>query len=262
MSLFHYERQRMYGMVLAVVSDNQDPEGMGRVRVTFHMLDEQVQSDWCRVVSLYAGVSRGMEFLPEEGDEVVIAFEHGDVNFPLVLGSVHHGKAKPPQPQNKENDLKIIKTRSGHTLTFDDKKGAERIQLIDSSGKNIIEIDVKNHKITIESQSGDLFLSAPKGKLDLNCKVLNISASDSATLTTDGTLKVTAKQSATVELKADLSIKAAQDIKVESQGKGIAFKAATALQAQSAQLEIKSSGPGKLEASANLVIKGAKVMIN
>lgn len=262
MSLFSYERQRVFGMVLAVVSDNQDPEGLGRVRVKFHMLDEQVQSDWCRVVTLYAGAARGIEFIPEEGDEVVIAFEHGDVNFPLVIGSVHHGKAKPPLPQNKNNDQKIIKTRSGHMLTLDDKKGAERIQLIDSSGKHFIEIDVKAHTITIESSKGDLFLSAPDGTLELKCKKLNVAATESATISTDGTLSVTAKKSTQVELKADLSIKAAQDIKIESQGKGIAFKAASAFQAQGAQLELKSSGPGKLEASANLVIKGAKVMIN
>lgn len=262
MSLFSYERQRVYGMVVAVVSNNQDPDGLGRVRVKFHMLDEQVQSDWCRVVSLYAGPTRGMQFVPEEGDEVVVAFEHGDVNFPFVIGSVHHGKAKPPVAQNKDNNIKMIKTRSGHTLSFDDRKGEEFIHLIDSSGKNKIEIDVKNNRITIESQSGDLTLRAPDGTLTLDCKKLEVKASESANVVSDGTFKLSAKKSTSVEVKADLSIKASQAIQLESQSQGVTLKASTALKAQGAQLELKSSGPGTLEASANLVVKGAKVMIN
>lgn len=262
MSLFSYERQRIYGMVVAVVSNNQDPDGLGRVRVKFHMLDAQVQSDWCRVVSLYAGSARGLQFTPEEGEEVVVAFEHGDVNFPFVIGSVHHGKAKPPIPQNKDNNIKMLKTRSGHTLSFDDRKGGELIRLVDSSGKHHIEIDVKNDRIVIEAESGDLTLRSKDGTLTLDCKKLDIKASESASLATDGTLTMTAKKRTSLEVKADLSIKASQAIAMESQSQGVTLKASTALKAQGAQLELKSSGPGRLEASANLVVKGAKVMIN
>lgn len=262
MSLFDYERQRVFGMVVAVVSNHQDPDGLGRVRVRFHMLDQQVQSGWCRVVSLYGGAARGIQWLPEEGDEVVVAFEHGDVNFPFIIGSVHHGKAKPPVPQNKDNNIKLLKTRSGHTLSFDDKKGDERIRLVDSSGKQHVEIDVKNKRIVIESESGDLTLRAPSGTLTLDCKKLDIRASESAVLESKGPLTFRAAKKTSLEVRAELSISAAQAVSLESQSQGISLKASTALKAQAAQLELKSSGPGSLEASANLIVKGAKVMIN
>ena len=262
MSLFRYERSRMVGMVLAVVSNNQDPEKLGRIRVKFHMLDQQVESDWCRLVSPYAGSGRGMQWLPEEGDEVVLAFEHGDVNFPLVLGALHHGKARPPMPQNKDNNLKLIKTRSGHTLSFDDRKGQEFIRLIDSSGKNRIEIDVKKNSITIEAETGDLLLKAPKGTLTLSCKKLQITASESATLESKGTLSITSTKSATLTSRAELTLKASKAFAMESQTQGISLKASTALKGNASQLELKSTGRGTLQATADLVVKGSRVLIN
>jgi uncharacterized protein involved in type VI secretion and phage assembly len=168
---------RMYGVVVGIVSDNHDPEGRARVKVNFPWLADQAESDWAKVTAFMAGKDRGALFLPEVGDEVLVAFEHGDLNHPYVLGALWNSDDPPPDSNDDgKNNIRKIKSRSGHELIFcdddeggqekvelhtkaghtillDDSQGAEKVEIRDKSGSNVITIDSVKGDITLESQT-------------------------------------------------------------------------------------------------------------
>jgi uncharacterized protein involved in type VI secretion and phage assembly len=167
---------RVYGVVSGIVTDNHDPEGRSRVKISFPWLAEHAESDWAKVASLMAGKDRGACFLPEVGDEVLVAFEHGDVHHPYVLGALWNSDDSSPQPNSDgKNNIRKIKSRSGHELIFcdddqakqekvelhtkaghkillDDSSGSEKIEIRDKSGANVVTIDSVAGQIGIESQ--------------------------------------------------------------------------------------------------------------
>jgi uncharacterized protein involved in type VI secretion and phage assembly len=148
------------------VTNNQDEDGMGRVKVQLPMLSDDNESYWARIAVPMSGKSMGVYFLPEVGDEVLIAFEHGLVEIPYVIGSLWNGKASPPESNDDgKNNRRVIKSRSGHLVAFDDSDGAEKIEVIDKSGNNKIIIDTSNNAINIAAE-GDITIKAG-GKLQI-----------------------------------------------------------------------------------------------
>ena len=173
---------RITGVVIGVVTNNQDEEGMGRVKVRFPWLSEADESHWARIAAPMAGKERGVYFLPEVDDEVLVAFEHGDVRFPYVLGALWNGVDKPPADNGDgKNNLRLIKSRSGHTIKLNDEDGKETIEIIDKSEKNSIVIDTEKNAITITSEK-DITLSATKGTIILDAKKIEIKSSDESTI--------------------------------------------------------------------------------
>ena len=85
------DMKRLSGVVVGVVTDTEDPEGLGRVRVSFPWLGAAPQSSWCRVATPLAGDGHGVWFSPELDTEALVAFEHGDFNHPYVLGYLWNG---------------------------------------------------------------------------------------------------------------------------------------------------------------------------
>lgn len=162
-----FQKDRFYGVVLGVVSNNQDPDNMHRVKVKFPWLSSDVESNWARVAAPMAGPDRGAYFLPEVDDEVLVAFEHGQVDHPYVIGSLWNGKDEAPESNSDgENNNRTIKSRSGHVLRFHDKSGSEKIEIIDRSGSNKIIVDTANNSITIEAAS-DITIKSSTGKLTM-----------------------------------------------------------------------------------------------
>jgi phage baseplate assembly protein V len=158
---------RFYGVVVGVVTNNQDPENMHRVKVRFPWLSKDVESNWARVAAPMAGKGRGAYFLPEVDDEVLVVFEHGQVDHPFVVGCLWNGKDDAPESNaDGENNPRTIKSRSGHVLRFNDKSGSETIEIIDKTGNNKIVIDSANNTITIEAQS-DITIKSATGKLTM-----------------------------------------------------------------------------------------------
>ena len=90
---------RIYGVVVGVVTNNQDPEELGRVKVKFPWLSDADESDWARIATPMAGNEKGIYFLPEVDDEVLVVFEHGDLRFPYIIGALWNGQAPPPRKE-------------------------------------------------------------------------------------------------------------------------------------------------------------------
>lgn len=112
--------------LIGIVTKNQDPENMSRIKVYYPTLTEEHESHWARMVSIGAGNDRGTDWLPEIGDEVIVGFEHGDIHRPLVIGSVWNGVDKPPEHiedsvPNELVRLRTLRSRRGHQMQFIDE---------------------------------------------------------------------------------------------------------------------------------------------
>lgn len=170
---------KIYGVVVGIVTNNKDPEGLGRVKVKLPRISGEDESHWARVATFMAGKDRGAFFLPEVNDEVLVAFEHGDINMPYVIGSLWNGVDKPLETNSDgKNNVRVIKSRSGHIIRLNDKDGEEKIEIIDKSKKNSIEISTKDNKITIKTEK-DIEIKAPNGKLTIEAKDIEIKSSAS-----------------------------------------------------------------------------------
>jgi len=182
-----FSPDRIFGVVVGIVTNNNDLEGLGRVRVRFPWLsgtDESAdESAWARIAAPMAGKGRGAYFLPEVDDEVLVAFEHGDIRFPFVLGALWNGQDKPPAANNDgKNNLRLIQSRSGHKIRLDDTKHGEKIEIIDSSGKNSLVIETRRKEekedtnaITVKAE-GDITLESTQGKVTIKGQGIEVQA--------------------------------------------------------------------------------------
>lgn len=213
----------LFGVAIGLVTNNKDPHGLGRVKVKFPWLSDDEESYWARVLTPMAGNDCGFYFLPDINDEVLVAFEQGDMNFPYVLGSLWNGKDKPPMRNDDgKNNQCVIKSRSGHQIIFDDTSEQEKIIIQDRTGKNQIVIDSQNNQMEIKAEK-DLKIEA-QGKLiikseneiEIECKNLSIKTHENYQL--DTTKNCTIKTQANYELSAQsgLEIKCASGVKVNN----------------------------------------------
>ena len=108
----------IFGVVTGVVTNIEDPDSMGRVKVMIpRMTGQSDESAWARVATFMAGPGRGAFFLPEVDDEVLLAFEYGDPSMPYVIGALWNGQDAPPETNSDgKNDIRVIKSRSGHKM--------------------------------------------------------------------------------------------------------------------------------------------------
>jgi uncharacterized protein involved in type VI secretion and phage assembly len=190
---------RISGVVIGVVTNNQDQDGMGRVKVKFPWLSAVDESYWARIAAPMAGKKRGIYFLPEVDDEVLVAFEHGDVRFPYVLGALWNGQDAPPVTNGDgKNNVRIIQSRSGHVVKINDEDGKETIEIIDKSQKNSIVVDTAKNTITITTDK-DITLSASKGTIKLDAKNVEIKSSAATKLEAGSTMDVKASGTMTVK---------------------------------------------------------------
>jgi len=170
------------GVVTAIVTDNKDPDGVGRVKVAFPWLDAEHVSGWSRVAFPGGGKERGITFLPEVNDEVLVAFHHGDPDKPMVLGGLFNGKDKYPDKKSDAVTERGAVFERGlftnkHKLTFSDKAGAEAITLGLRDKSYMITIDKKgtvisigsDGKVDVKAKSG-VKITADSGNIELIAK--------------------------------------------------------------------------------------------
>ena len=226
----------------AKVMDNNDPEAMGRIQVQFAwQQNENTVSPWIRIITPHSGKEQGFYFIPEIGDEVLVAFEGGNAEKPYVIGSLYHGKAKPDTLFESENNIKAIRTRSGHTIEFIDKDGSEELKIYDYNKENyVITLASHSKEITIVSQGnidikaeGDMSMEATG---DMKIKANNIQMESSQ----DFDMKAT-------NMKIDASSK------YETKGTNVKSEA-------SAQMEIKAGATMDVKASAKMTVNGGALL--
>lgn len=183
-------------LLVGIVTNNKDPENMGRVKVKFPTLTEDHESNWARVVGTGAANNRGFDCLPEINDEVLVAFEHGDIHRPYVIGGVWNGRDKPPERVGDSVGngvrLRTFKTRIGHKLQFvdEDKGGSKKGVMIVTAGGHKLYLNDSDRCIEVETSGGH------KMKLD--------DGSQSITLDSTGSIKLSAKT--TIDINANSTI--------------------------------------------------------
>ena len=150
----------------AIVKDNNDPQGMGRVRVQFFWQKGDELSPWIRMIQPYAGSGKGFYFIPEVGEEVMVDFENGNAERPFVLGAHYNGAAK----SGYNPTTKAIHTQSGTKILLNDAEGSVRIE--DMAGNSLI-FDGKQ-KITLSSSI-----------FEINTQQMLIRATDKLHITTN-----------------------------------------------------------------------------
>jgi len=186
-----HEQGKFFGVVVGIVTNNQDPDKLARVRVKFPWLSDDNESWWARLVVPMGGKGRGTYFLPDVDDEVLVAFEHGDVRFPYVLGALWNGVDTPPENNGDgKNNIRVIHSRSGHLVKLDDSSGDEKIEIIDKTG---------NNKITIKSSDNSMSLECD-GKMTLHAKMgIEIKSDADMTIKADATMDVESSAPMTVK---------------------------------------------------------------
>jgi len=174
--------RRYYGVVEALVTSvTDDPEHECRVTLRFPFFDgATAETDWCRVAQPYAGNGYGVVFVPEVGDEVLVAFVHGDMRFPVVLGGLYNGADKPPTDRTASQDQKMIRTKHGHQLVLDDSQGQEAIRITTAGG----------HELILDDAGGTVAVTGNGVKITLD---------DSGTVTVQGTDVTVQGSTVTVE---------------------------------------------------------------
>jgi uncharacterized protein involved in type VI secretion and phage assembly len=185
----------LHGVVPAKVVKVDDPDGMGRVLVSLKWLPGKNESFWAPVATLMSGGGRGSWFMPEKDDEVLVAFEHGEVDSPYIVGYLWNGKQKPPDSGGTK--VRRLHTVAGHLLEFHDESGKEKI-LLKTAGKQRVELDDTAKTVTIEAAGHEKVTLEP-GKV---------------------TVETQGKQSVTLaDAPASIAVHSGMgDIKIEAQG--------------------------------------------
>lgn len=137
--------QLHHGLYPAVVTKLEgDPDGRQRIEVSFPWLPpvgSGAPRAWATLVSPYAGDDQGFQMLPEVGSTVVVGFQAGHLDHPYVVGAVWNGKAKAPEAFTDANHKRVVRTRSGSVLEFDDTDGAVRVTLRTAGGQRVVMDD-------------------------------------------------------------------------------------------------------------------------
>ena len=160
-------------------------------------MSDDVETGWARVIGAGAGDERGFYCLPEVNDEVLIAFERGDVNYPYMVGGLWNGSDPPPEPNSEATadgqvNHRVLKTRAGHIILLDDTDGAELVSVTTKAGHEVV-LDDGNEQIVIRDKNGS------------NEMIIN-SSDNSMTINVEGDFSVTAKGKITLSSTGDTTI--------------------------------------------------------
>lgn len=222
----------------AVVVDTNDPDKLGRVKVKLHWnvseASEAAPAIWVRLLTPHSGNKRGFFCLPELDDEVLVGFEHGDPSWPVVLGSLYNGKDVPPVDHTvawdgAKNNLKLLRTRTGNEIYFNDTDGKESVCIVQKDGTNTITLTLDGPKIVVES----------KGDISLKGKTISLES-------TGGDIKIKSQAAIKAESGQDLQLKATGNLKSEA----------------GMNLDVKAGVNTTVQGGAMVTVKGAIVKIN
>jgi uncharacterized protein involved in type VI secretion and phage assembly len=230
-------------METATVVENNDPDGLGRIKVQFawqRALGET--TPWLRMLTPHAGGDKGFHFVPEIGEEVAIGFESGNAERPFVMGSLYTGTAKSDSNWHTDtNAIKAIRTRSGHTLELDDTNGAEMINIYDNDGS----------RISFNTQEKSLSISATEN-IDITAKNIRITAEENIDIQAQQNIQVAAQQDLSALAEGNLALQSTGDTTARSSS-NLAIEATSNLTATAQNTTI--------EGQATAEINGAQTKI-
>lgn len=200
---------KMLGVYPAKVTDNKDPEKLGRVKLRFLWRSENDETDWTRVATLFVGEGFGSYVIPDIDNEVLVSFIEGDINRPVVIGCLWNLNASPIDDAVTDNNtVKEIRTKSGHRIIFDDGEN-KKIEITTSKGSQIV-IDDKNGSLTIKDESGknEMIMNSDGIKLKAQNKISleanEIEISSGTKLTLKGSAQAELSSSGTTDIKGTI----------------------------------------------------------
>ena len=237
-------RRSPSGITVGLISDAKDPENAGRVRITFPWLSDDYVSDWARTVQAGAGKDRGAQVLPEVGDEVLVAFEHGDVNRPVVVGGLFNGVDTMPR-----GPVDLVDGGTGmiNRRSFTSRLG-HRVDLVDATGKEGIRATTTDEKLTLVMDH-----SGAKITVHADGKVV-IEGSQGITIDSSGS---------DIDLTGNkISLKATAGVSVDGGGGAVDVKAGSTLSLTGASAKLEGSGTTEVKGGALCTIQAGLVKIN
>lgn len=242
---------RVFGVVVGTVVQNYDVSMPGRLCVSVPSRDEGNQLQWARLAMPYAGSRWGIYFMPEIGDQVLVAFEQGNIERPYVIGCVSKTNDQfLKKSVAAQNEKKRIVTHNGNAIEFEDNEGDgqnDRI-VITTAGQSLgavhsITMDNAKHKITISDQDGKnaIDMDTQNGQMEITAATkLTIKIGDTITLTMNGSNGVTELETKDFRINANNSIKAEAVKNVEIHGTTVTVEG-------NSKVGISSSGPASVE---------------
>lgn len=232
------------GVYVGIVTDNEDPEDLARVKVTFPWRDADDESTWARIATPMAGKQMGQYFLPEVDDEVLVAFENGDIHEPYVIGGLWNGDAGPPEKNSDgENNHRSITSRADHEILLDDTDDTGKIKITTGDDRTVV-FDDDNERIEVTDNDGTTVTIDSKG----------------VTVDTDSSIKLSGKD---IELSADKGVDiSGTKVKVKSKSQTeVSSKGKLAIDS-TGMMDIGANGMLKMQSSGILTIKGSLIQLN
>lgn len=274
--------------VVGIVTDNVDPEELGRIKVKYPTLPGEPESHWLRQVAPMGGQERGLYALPEVNDEVLVMFMQGSQDVGVIVGQFWNGVDKPPTEAKdgmptpgdsgalerstdeftqgstdlSANDRRFWRSRSGHLIAMDDTGGAETIQIWDKEHVLALVFDSVEQRILLTNSQGDIHI---RTKNDLYLEAGNdmiVTAKNNFDLLVHNDMLVNVDMNMTFESGMESSWKAGMNFKVEATQN---FEAKATMDAKiegTMNFEAKGNIAATLQGSAQAVVKGGIVMIN
>ena len=252
---------KVRGVRLAIVVDNKDGgDNPGfHVKVKYPWMNDQDSSFWARIAVPMGGNDRGVYMLPEPDDQLLVVFEHGDIHRPIVIGAVWSSKQQPVENNTSgKNNTKLIKSRAGHRVIFDDKQGSEQVTIVDKTKKNKIVLDAANKVVTIESDA-DIEVKA-KQNVIVHAQSLKLGTAETLTGKAESSLLVHAAQ--TFGLKAssqitidgqNVTINVSNSPACQTSGSGAGALGAIAEESAGEQVQEQTRGGGGSAGTADQV---------
>ena len=164
----HWTGSSFFGLYPALVTDIVDPDRLGRVQVRFPWLGDtgaDVRS-WATLLSPYADDDQGFVALPAVGTQVVVGFEAGDLGRPYVVGSCWNGREMMPVTPTRPNDKRVLKSRTGAVLEFDDNAPAPKVTLVSRDGHRVV-LDDGGRSLQVTHSDGSTVTFTPSGQISL-----------------------------------------------------------------------------------------------
>jgi phage baseplate assembly protein gpV len=198
------EEQRVWGVASGVVVNNIDLTGESRVQVSLTWLPGV--APWARVVTPSAGLNRGIYFMPQFGDEVIVAFNQGDITDAYILGGVWNGLDRPPAGMVPTDPVakRLIRTPTGHSIELDDlmqsvtvTSATQQSVTLDPTGVTIVAgLPGAQAKLTLDSAGnitleGAVSISLKAPSISLEATLLALKSTASASLEATGTTSIT-----------------------------------------------------------------------